>query len=71
MFTYSIKNEVYGVLDHLLSILKKCEQKKHHDMLSLMLDPRFKPNWFFLLLVKNKVFPLWKIMIKNLCFQCF
>ncbi len=71
MFTYSIKNEVHGVLNCLLSILKKYEQKKLHNMLSLMLDPRFKPNWFFLLLVKNKVFPLWKIMINNICYQFF
>ncbi len=70
MFTYNIKNEVHGVLDFFLSILKKYEQKQFHNMLSLMLDPRFKPNWFFLLLVKNKVFPLRKIMINNLCFQC-
>jgi len=28
MFTYNIKNEVHGVLDRFLSILKKYEQKK-------------------------------------------
>jgi hypothetical protein len=38
MFTCNIKNEVHGVLD--LSILKKYEQKKLHNMLPLMLDPR-------------------------------
>jgi hypothetical protein len=36
----------------------KYEQRKLYNILSLMLDPRFKPNCFFLLLVKNKVFPL-------------
>lgn len=36
----------------------------------LMLDPRFKSlRFFFLLLIKNKLFLWWKIMLDGLCFQ--
>ncbi len=37
----NIKKEVVGVLDSLISFLKKYE-KKSYNMISLMLDPRFK-----------------------------
>jgi hypothetical protein len=38
----NIKKEVIKVLDYFLSFFKKYEERKAHDMLSLMLDPRFK-----------------------------
>jgi hypothetical protein len=37
-----IKKEVVQVLDFFLSFLKKNEERKAHNMLLLMLDPRFK-----------------------------
>ncbi len=42
LFASNIKKEVYGVLDSFLSFLRKCEERKAHNMLSLMLDPWFK-----------------------------
>jgi len=42
LFASNIKREVCGVLDSFLSFQKKIEEKKPHNMLSLMLDPRFK-----------------------------
>jgi hypothetical protein len=39
LFTYNIKREVCGVLDSFLSFLKNYEERKAHNMLSLMLDP--------------------------------
>jgi hypothetical protein len=42
MFDSNIKKEVIQVLDSSLSFLKKCEERKAHNMLSLMLDLRFK-----------------------------
>jgi hypothetical protein len=44
VFTYNIKNEVHGVLNCFLSILKKNMNKKSSIICYLMLDPRFKPN---------------------------
>jgi hypothetical protein len=38
----NIKNQVYGVLDFFLSFLMKYEEKKAHNMISLMLDPKLK-----------------------------
>jgi hypothetical protein len=38
----NIRREVINVLDSFLSFLKKYENKKVHNMISLMLDPRFK-----------------------------
>jgi hypothetical protein len=38
----NIKKEVIQVLDSFLSFFKKDEEKKAHNMFSLMLDPRFK-----------------------------
>jgi len=40
--TSNIKKEVIQVLDFFLSFLKKYEERKAHNMLSLMLDPRLK-----------------------------
>ncbi len=37
----NIKKEVCGVLDSFLSFLKKFDKRKTHNMLALMLDPRF------------------------------
>ncbi len=41
-FASNIKLEMFGVLDSFLSFLRTYEEKKTHNMLSLMLDPRFK-----------------------------
>jgi hypothetical protein len=32
---------IYGVLDSFLSFLKKFDERKTHNLLALMLDPRF------------------------------
>jgi hypothetical protein len=37
-----IKREVINVLDFFISFLKKYENRKVHNMIFLMLDPRFK-----------------------------
>jgi hypothetical protein len=41
-FAFNIKKEVCLVLEFFFSFLKLFEGKKTHDMLSLMLHPRFK-----------------------------
>ncbi len=41
LFAYK-KKEVCGILDSFLSFLRKYEERKVHNMLSLMLDSRFK-----------------------------
>jgi hypothetical protein len=38
----NIRKEVCGVLDIFLSFLKKFDEKKTHNMLAIMLDPRLK-----------------------------
>jgi hypothetical protein len=38
----NIKREVINVLDYFFSFLKKYENKKAHNMIYLMLNPRFK-----------------------------
>jgi hypothetical protein len=40
--TSNIRKEVCMVLNSFISFLKKYEEKKTHNMLSLMLDPRFE-----------------------------
>ncbi len=42
LLAFNIRREVINVLDSFLSFLKKYENKKAHNMISLMLDPRFK-----------------------------
>ncbi len=42
MLTSNIKRQVWDILDEFLSFLLKCEEKKAHNMLSLMLDAIFK-----------------------------
>jgi len=42
LLSSNVKKHVYGVLDFFLSFLTKYEEKKTHNMISLMLDPRFK-----------------------------
>lgn len=42
MLTSSIRRQVWDILDEFLSFLMKCEEKKAHNMLSLMLDAIFK-----------------------------
>jgi hypothetical protein len=41
-FASNIRKEVCVVLKSFLSFLRKFEEKKAHNMFSLMLDPRFK-----------------------------
>jgi hypothetical protein len=38
----NIRKEICRVLDSFLSFLKKFDERKAHNMLVLMLDPRFK-----------------------------
>ncbi len=38
----NIRKEVCGVLDNCLSFLKKFNERKTHNMLTLMLDLKFK-----------------------------
>jgi hypothetical protein len=38
----NIRWEVINVLDSFLSFLKGCDKKKAHNMIFLMLDPRYK-----------------------------
>jgi len=42
LLVFNIRKEVCGVLDSFLSFLKKYENKKTHNMIFVMLDPRFK-----------------------------
>jgi hypothetical protein len=42
LFTSNIKKEVCGVLDSFLSFLKNYEERRAHNMFSLMFDPQFK-----------------------------
>ncbi len=42
LYTSNIKREVCGVLDSFFSFLRNFEKRKAHNMLSLMLDPKFK-----------------------------
>jgi len=39
---FNIRKEVCGILDSFLYFLKKFDERKAHNMLVLMLDPRFK-----------------------------
>jgi hypothetical protein len=55
LFTSNIKKEICGVLDSFLSFLRNFEEKKAHNMFSLMLNPRFKSLH---LLVVSKAFLL-------------
>jgi hypothetical protein len=41
LLAFNIRKEVINVLDSFLSFLKKYECRKAHNMISLMLDPRF------------------------------
>jgi len=42
LLAFNIRREVINVLDSFLSFLKKYENRKAHNMISLMLNPRFK-----------------------------
>jgi hypothetical protein len=42
LLAFNIRGEVINVLNSFLSFLKKYENRKAHNMISLMLDPRFK-----------------------------
>jgi len=39
---FNIKLKMFGVLDSFLSFLRTYEEKKTHNMLSLIVDQRFK-----------------------------
>jgi hypothetical protein len=69
---YLTSKKKLGVLDGFLSFLRKFEENKIYNMLSLMLYPNLKvSNWFHMLLIENKRFPLRKNMINKYFFQCF
>jgi hypothetical protein len=42
LLTSNITRKTCGVLDGFISFLNKYEKNKAHDMLSLVLDPKFK-----------------------------
>ncbi len=42
LLAFNIGREVVNVLDSFLSILKVYDKKKAHNMISLMLDPKYK-----------------------------
>jgi hypothetical protein len=42
LLVFNIRKEVCGVLDSFLSFLKKYESRKAHNMVFLMLYPKFK-----------------------------
>ncbi len=66
----NMKKIVFGLIDYFLSILTKYDERKTHNMLSLMLNLKFKSlNFFLLLLVVNKGWPYLKNMIGG-CFSC-
>jgi hypothetical protein len=44
LLAFNIRREVINVLDYFLSFLKKYENMKTHNMIFLMLDPRFKSH---------------------------
>jgi hypothetical protein len=42
LVAFNIRKEVINVLDFFLSLLKIYDKKEAHNMISLMLDPRYK-----------------------------
>ncbi len=67
----NIKKEVIKVLDFFLS-LNKYEERRAHNMFSLMLDLRLKtPRLVFSLIGREQVRQMLKNMTKNLYFLCF
>jgi hypothetical protein len=69
---YLTSKKYLGVLDGFVSFLRKFEENKIYNMLSLMLDPNLKvSNWFHMLLIEKKGFPLQKNMINNFFFNAF
>ncbi len=42
LFAFNIRREVCGVLNYFLSFLRGYQKRKVHNMLFLMLDPKFK-----------------------------
>jgi hypothetical protein len=42
LFAFNVRREICGVLDVFLSFFKKYEENKTHNMLSFMLNLRFK-----------------------------
>ncbi len=64
----AFKKIVCDVMDFFLLFLRKYEERKAHNILCLILNPRHKS--FFLSLLVNKVKVLLKSMMKGLCCQC-
>jgi len=57
-FAMNMKKEVCRVINYLFSLFKKYNKSKAHNMLPLMLNPRFKSlKLIFFLLVRNKGLP--------------
>jgi hypothetical protein len=50
----NIKSKVFGVLDYFLSLLKTYEEKKTHNLLSFMFNPKFKNLCLIFSYVKQK-----------------
>jgi hypothetical protein len=42
LLAFNIRREVINVFDFFLSFLKVCDKRKTHNMISLMLDPKYK-----------------------------
>jgi hypothetical protein len=42
LHVFNIRRGVINVLDSMVSYLKVCDKKKTHNMISLMLDPRYR-----------------------------
>jgi hypothetical protein len=64
----AFKKIVCDVMDFFLLFLRKYEERKAHNILCLILNPRHKS--FVLSLLVNKVKVLLKSMMKGLCCQC-
>jgi hypothetical protein len=68
---FNIRKEVGG-FRWFSFIFEEIWKNRIYDILSLMLDPYLKvSNWFHMLLIEIRGFPLWKNVINNLFFQCF
>jgi hypothetical protein len=72
LLAFNIRREVINVLNSFLSFLKKYENRKAHNMISLMLDPRFQSLRIISSFVgREQGIALLKIMIENPYFLCW
>jgi hypothetical protein len=68
----NIKKEIIQVLDYFLSFLKKCEERKAYNILSLMLDYAFKTLCLVSSLIgREQGKAIVEEYDKNLYFLCF